>query len=381
MSNDTPKQGVDVPYETSVDEQTLSLFKTRVQNANIRNGRGSPQESTSNLLTGFNHRMAPLYAPKNVDGTGYVFWTRPDMNFNEDNVNQSRRMLEMLRGKRNSQMAALIGMLDPFCEMLSVSKDLIGFGNTFHHEVGFDNRCAFIPVLSNLLVSLSGFPDSTLDVYTSEEGMVREQWSMVDSTYQPNSAFNLNATFRNVDGDVITSLIGLMLEYAAGVRTGLFLPRPINMFTNTIDYQMRCYRFILDPTRRYVRKYGIANALFPTNDSMGMIMNISGSQPLITDNDQLSIQFQANVASYNDPIIIQEFNDLVRIFNPDMQPYDPNGFEYLPRAYNSMVMLTPEIAGMMNFNGYPQIDPNTYEFQWWVYADDYNRRYKELMNG
>ena len=203
----------------------------------------------------------------------------------------------------------------------------------------------------------------------------------MDSTYQPTAAFNLNAAFGNIDGDVLTTLFGLMLEYSSGVRTGLFLPRPINMYTNTIDYQMRCYRFILDPTRRYVRKYGIANACFPTNDSMGMIMNIGGNQPLVTDNDQLNIQFQANVASYNDPIIIQEFNDLVRIFNPDMQPYNPYRDEYLPKGYQSMMMLTPEIAGLMNFDGYPQIDPNTYEFQWWVYSEDYRRREQELMHG
>lgn len=381
MSNDTPAQGVELPYDLSVSEAELQERQNWARSAELRSARGNSQESTSNLFTGFNHRMAPLYAPKNVDGTGYVFWTRPDMNFSEDNINQSRRIMEMLRGKRNSQSAALIGMLDPFCELLSASKGLTGFGDTFHHEVGFNNRCAFIPILSNLLVSLTGFPDSTLDVYTSEEGMVREQWSMVDSTYQPNAAFNLNAAFRNIDGDVLTTLFGLMLEYSSGVRTGLFLPRPINMYTNTIDYQMRCYRFILDPTRRYVRKYGIANACFPTNDSMGMIMNIGGNQPLVTDNDQLNIQFQANVASYNDPIIIQEFNDLVRIFNPDMQPYNPYGDEYLPKGYQSMMMLTPEIAGLMNFDGYPQIDPNTYEFQWWVYSEDYRRREQELMHG
>lgn len=377
MSNDTQDKQ-NPPYEIDPDERSLQQASRTTRAIETQSGRGNSKSTLSNIFTGFNHRMAPLYVPKNVENTGFTFFTRPDCNFNKQNMEASRKLLEVQRSGRGSQSAAIIGMLDPLNEWLLLDKKHIQLGAPFNKEVLFDNKCAFMPILSNLLMSLSGFPDSTLDVWTSEEGLIREQVVYADSIYEVNNAFNISATFRNIDGDPITTYLNFMVDYISGVKRGWYIPRADNLFQRAVDYQTRVYRLIMDPTKRYVRKFGIINAMFPITDAMGAAMNINGFNPIVTDTDQISVQFSAVGAYYNDPIIIQEFNDVVCTFNPDMLPYNDYTTEYLPEGKDFMRQLTRDEIGMFNYRGYPRIDPNTYELTWWIYSDQYETIMSEV---
>lgn len=370
MSNDNQDKIV-LPYELDPDDRSIRQASQRTRAVEKKSGRGSSRDTLTNIFTGFNHRMAPLYVPKNVDNTGFTFFTRPDCNFSLDNMISSRKMQEATRAGRGSQAAAIIGMLDPLNEWLLLDKKNPRLGAPFAREVQFDNKCAFIPMLSNLITSLTGFPDSTLDVWTSEEGLIREQVAYVDSIYEVNNAYTLSAQFRNIDGDPITTYLNFLVDYMSGVRKGTYIPRAENMYQRVVDYQSRVYRLVMDPTKRYVRKFGIANALFPITDAMGASMNISGNNPLVTDTDQVSVQFYAIGAYYNDPIIIQEFNDVVATFNPDMFPVDENSSDFIPYGKDFMRKLTREEIGIFNYRGYPRINPNTYELDWWIYGDQY----------
>ena len=370
MSNDNQDKIV-LPYELDPDDRSIRQASQRTRAVEKKSGRGSSRDTLTNIFTGFNHRMAPLYVPKNVDNTGFTFFTRPDCNFSLDNMISSRKMQEATRAGRGSQAAAIIGMLDPLNEWLLLDKKNPRLGAPLAREVQFDNKCAFIPMLSNLITSLTGFPDSTLDVWTSEEGLIREQVAYVDSIYEVNNAYTLSAQFRNIDGDPITTYLNFLVDYMSGVRKGTYIPRAENMYQRVVDYQSRVYRLVMDPTKRYVRKFGIANALFPITDAMGASMNVSGNSPLVTDTDQISVQFYAIGAYYNDPIIIQEFNDVVATFNPDMFPEDENRSEFIPYGKDFMRKLTREEIGIFNYRGYPRINPNTYELDWWIYGDQY----------
>lgn len=370
-------QPEDLPYTLDPDSNSTVANTKTARSIEEQSGRGSSRSSLSNLFTGFNHRMAPLYAPKNTDSVGYTFFTRPDLNFNKQNLNNSRKLIEVLRAGRSSQSAAIIGMLDPENEIMALDPAHCKLGSPFHSKVQFDNRMAFIPLLSNLLVSLTGFPDSTLDVWTSDEGLVREQVSYVDSILEINNRYALSASFRNIEGDPITTFLNFYLDYISGVRRGWYQPRTANILQRRVDYQMRVYRFIMDPTRRYIRKYGIANAVFPVNDTMGAVMNINGNSPLVSDNDQINVQFEAIGAYYNDPIILQEFNDTVAMFNTDMLPLYDSGTSFVPRGKDSMMLIDRSEIALFNYRGFPHIDTNSYEISWYVYTDEY----KEVMKG
>ena len=339
----------------------------------LRSGRGDSRRTISSLFTGFNHRMAPLYVPRNAERCGYTFYTRPDYNFSEDNIGVSRRLTEALRGGYESQAVAIMSMLDPTNALFSYNKNIAKLGAPLRSGIGADPKQAFIPFLSTLQLSLTGFPDSTLDVYTSEEGLFREQIAMVDSTYLVNNVFPLNATFRNVEGDPITTYLVFALEYMAAVKAGDMIAKWSNIYRKRIDYQHRIYRFIMDPTNRYIRKYGIANAVFPVNDSLGASMNISANEIFVNSNDTIDVQFQAQGAYYMDPVILEDFNRVVRRFNPDMQPANWDAITYVPRG--DLVKLSPSELVMFNWMGYPQIDLNTYELNWYVPQAKYDEVY------
>lgn len=377
MSNDTQDNRTP-PYEIDPDERSMQQASRTARVVETKSGRGNSRSSLYNVFTGFNHRMAPLYVPKNIENVGFTFITRPDCNFNAMNMAATRKLKKVKEGGRSSQSAAVIGMLDPLNEWLSLNPKNPKLGLPFNQDVMFDNKNAFMPILSNLLLTLTGFPDSTLDVWTSGEGLVREQVTYADSIYEVNNAFPISATFRNIDGDPLTTYLNFMVDYISGVRRGWYVPRPDNIFSRTVDYQSRVYRFIMDPTKRYVRKYGIINAMFPITDAMGASMNVNNADPIITDNDTINVQFAANGAYYNDPIIIQEFNDVVATFNPDMLPEDEQSPEFLPYGKDFMRRLTRDEIGLFNYRGYPRIDPNTYEMTWWIYAEQYETIMSEV---
>ena len=90
-----------LPYEPEFQIGVDDVFgTTHRQNVEQKSGRGNSRKTISNLFSGFNHRMAPLYVPKNLDSTGYTFFTRPDLNLNEENVLNSRRIREMFPGSK-----------------------------------------------------------------------------------------------------------------------------------------------------------------------------------------------------------------------------------------------------------------------------------------
>jgi hypothetical protein len=135
---------------------------------------------------------------------------------------------------------------------------------------------------------------------------------------------------------------------------------------------MRIYRFVTDVTGRYVTKMGIANATYPLNDSMGMFMNVPNqNNEIITETDQLSITLQCDVVQYNDPIIKQEFNEVVCMHNPDMWPANARAQTFKPRG-KGLVNITGTNKINSNLYGYPRVDIDSNELQWWGYEKELN---------
>lgn len=340
-------------------------------------GRGDSNRALTNAYMGFNHRMSPNRLSKNLETPGLTFFTRPDLNFNEDNMRSSRRFNKMMENPLASDAYGIIAALDPESP-LTLRKDVSGLGAPLREGIPFDNRQAFIPFLSNTLISLSGWPDNALDIYTSEEGIQKEQWSMVDSTYEINNTYSLSAAFRNVEGDPITTLFTTWLEWMAGSYDGTFIPKARSIIQREIEYQTRIYRLVLDPTMRFVTKIGACFAAFPLNDNLGAAINFSGSDFINTETDNINIQFHAIGARYQDPALVEDFNYVVGMFNPDMLPLIASDDEYLPRGKDYMRLLTREEIIVFNYYGYPRINPITMELQWWVYSDDYESVMSEI---
>lgn len=359
------------------------IWKNRI---GLSLGKGLPNELLTNALSGFNHRIVTQSLPQHRELQGYVFITRPDINLSEDNIANSRFFSWLASKPVDSVEFSILAALDPECPLTNPHKRR---GMPTDARIPFDNLQAFTPILTTQLRSLSGFPDQTLDVWMSPEGAFREQYGMVDSVYEVNNAFTLNATFNNCIGDPVMLYVRGIMEYSSGVRRGLFKPKTYNQVSRRIDYQSRIYVFKFDPTGRRVINWGAAMVAWPMNDNEGSLLNYQADRSIVDDTREVNIQFQCIGARYRDPLLFETFNETVAMFNPDLipdygAPLPSNGSEdslqynsYSPIGGDGLVEISEELLPIFNWYGYPIVDPDTNAFRWFVSIEQYNRILRE----
>lgn len=299
----------------------------------------------SDMFYGFNHRQ--IYPPmqNNKDQYGYTFFTRPELNLSTNNLMSDRIFIPLLSGDELSIPRYIRCLLDPSLFKKGIKSRLL------------DNNSPFMNVLSNNLLTISGFTDMALNVYDSPQGIYGEQVSIVDSVSKQYSAYNLSVNFRNIPGDPITTLFGYWEHYQSMVFEGKLDPDLSMIINNTIDYSCRIYRVVLDYSKTRVQKIACANASFPVSNPTGNSVAYEYDKVYNDSNDQIPIDFKCNGFEYGDIILIKEFNMLVEKFNPGMRNDNREKMYY---------KAPQEVLAIMNNRGYPRIDPNTYEMQWWL---------------
>jgi hypothetical protein len=337
-------------------KKSLSINQQEIDKLSRNTGFSRVFSPMGDAFHGIDHRSAGSSFQKNTDHQGLVLFTRPQLNLSYNNVLADRQLLSLLDKDPRSIYRAMRVMLDP-----RTTKD--GSGSDL-----FDSKQAFMTILTNSLVSISGFPDITVNTYTSTEGIRKEAYSIIDDVAEINNVYDITATFSNIKGDPITSLFHAWIRYAGNVYSGDMVPYPEKIVENEVDYQTRIWRLILDATKKYVVKIGCANVAFPMASPLGSAFNYSSDLPYSTTNDQISIPFRCMGAEYQDPILYNEFNLTVQIHNPDMVDGRRESF-YHKLAQSEM--------DAFNFNGYPRIEPTTLELEWWISIDEYN----ELTTG
>ena len=315
---------------------------------------GDPRTAVGDAFYGVDHRQITSPAPANHDQHGLTFFTRPQLNLTDSNVLNVRKLVSLMTGESVSVQRMVRNVLDPRltdpCPVL-------------------DPKSAFIPVLSNLLLSLNGWPDPTIESYTSKPGVAGEEISFVDGYIDDKATYSLQAKFRNVVGDPISLMIDSWIQYEDCVFSGKMLPYPDFIANNEIDYMSRVYRLVLDKTRRYVQKIAACGACYPTASTTGQSFNYESDAPRNASLDELQINFRAIGWIYNDYMLVSNFNNVVGVFNPDMRTRN---------LERSMVRIPHEQLMYFKNRGYPRIDPNTMEMQWWISPGEYNSRIAAL---
>lgn len=353
------------------------------------NGFGSLTRPQTNNLRGINVNLNGVPAPANQDSYGLTFFTRPDLNMTYDNISVDRMLLSLTQDDPTSMAMAIRCMLD----------SRITTGESSDRVVSdiFDDSQAFIPVLTNNLVSISGWPDIIADTYTSKEGVFKEAWSMVDGTTHIYNTYDLTANFRNIQGDPITLLMLAWVRYASLVYDGTLVPYASNVINNIIDYNTRIYRIVLNKENTYVQKIAACGAAFPSVVPIGASFNYSDDAVFNKDNDQISIRFNCIGANYMDPILIEEFNKTVGRANMVMST-EKNRGQYMVRlhpgsTYSASGEVPPNtkekgelgdigklLINILTHKLYPRINPQTLAFEWWAYKDDYVKAIKDYTN-
>jgi hypothetical protein len=304
-----------------------------------------------NTVYGINHRQTQLALPFNRDGFGLTFFTRPRMNLTTNNIRFVRQMYPLLNTEPRSIQRIIRTTLDP----------LIAYGSDPRNKEikspYVDDLNMFIPLLTNLCLTISGWPDFVVDTRTTPEGHYREAHSMVDSSVEIKNTYELSASFRNIPNNPVTLLFYFWLFYMSKVFEGELIPYGSSLYECEMDYNTRIYRLILDPSKRYVQHILSTGAAFPLNAPVGALGNFDSTQPFNDANDNVNIRFQCIGMDYNDPIQITEFNQAVAIMNPAMA--DDVRDDYL-------IQIPYQVLSFFNMRGYPRIDPSSMELQWYI---------------
>jgi hypothetical protein len=321
--------------------------------------RGELSKAATNAFWGFNHRNVGAQVKPNSDNHGLTFFTRPRLNLSYDNISGVRTFAPLLTGDPRTLPRAIRCILDPVSHRGIDKPEITPLSCPM---VDPDN--AFIPLLSNLLTSMSGWPDSVMDTHTSPNGLANESWSMVDSLPMDYTTNDLTINLRNMSGDPISLLMHVWTQYASRVSEGSMLPWPEAIAENEKDYDTRIYRLVLDHRRKYITKIAAIGYGAPYVNPLGAAFNFDMTQPTIQDNQEISIPFKCSGFIYNDPILVIEFNSLVAEYLPHMANGNREG---------TMVKLKDEEKDFFNSNGYPRIsEDGLMELEWWVKKGEYD---------
>jgi len=314
---------------------------------------GSIDKAISNNLYGINHQGVKSIISENRDSYGYVFFTRPQLNMSTYNLRNLRHFYSLLTTDHATIQRYVRCTLDPRINMPhkgSVTSPLV------------DPSFAFIPVLSNNIKTMSGWPDIVLPTFSSKQGVRREQTTMADGTTDIYDSFDLDCVFKNTKDEPIILMMQTWLYYAAAVFEGVLTPYVDMITENMIDYNTRIYRLVMDESKRVVKKIAATGASFPINVPTGKFFDYDSESKYNTQAKDINIRFKSVGAMYNDDILVREFNDTSVIFNRDLQKIIDGGYK------NTLLYekIPEELLSVFNHRGYPLIDTNTFELNWWV---------------
>ena len=314
-------------------------------------GIGSLDKAITRNLYGINHRQTPPGVLMNKDMYGYTFWTRPQLNLSGNNIRNDRIFYDLLTTQTNSIQIYVRCMLDP--------RLASGFNKAESKVTSplVDPFQAFIPLFTNSLLSVSGWPELQVPTFSSHPGLYKEVYAQADGTTKIYNDFDIDATFRNYRGDPLLYMIFIWMKYQSLVFEGIIAPYPDYILNNTLDYNTRIYRLVMDHNKTFVKKIAATGVSFPTALPIGGMFDFNSDDPYNEQLREITIRFTSLGAEYIDSILVHEFNETVKIFNPYMRD------EYRDEA---MVVVPFNYLILFNNSGYPRINIDTFELLWYV---------------
>lgn len=319
-------------------------------------GTSLRDESIDDSFIGLNIGERNSNTPINTENHGYTFFTRPYMNLSEENCMVDRRLSMILNPNPQSIERKIRAYLDPELHRT--------MGQSWCPGVDVNNP--FIPILSNNLISLTGFEDFTLNMASTTPGVYRDVMSIPDDVPYQYGTVDLQATFRNIVGDPITFLFYIWLVYMGLNKEGRIMPYPELLLMHEFDANFRVYRLVMDKTMTYVTRLAAPGACVPINAPTGQILNKTGDHaesPFNTANEQLNFSFRCMGLTTYDHILIYEFNDLVQTFSPNMRD---------GARGHLTIKLKQEEKRWFTRRALPFINPENMELEWHVNIEYYN---------
>lgn len=330
-------------------------------------GIGSLDKAIGLNEYGLNFSQAPTQVPRNKEQPGFVFFTRPQLNMQTDNIRNVRQFYNLLTDNGLSKEMRIRCLLDP---RLGAGYQYLNVQAPIIRSPLVDNENAFIPNLTNNLMTLTGWPEEVMTFQRSKEDVYRGTHTQAQGVHMINSSYTLNATFRNTMNNPIIQMFHYWMVYMSCVTTlGTLRPYPDFEAMDIKDYNTRIYHITLDAQMERVTGIYACGAAIPSSNSVSQYADYNRVAPIVDVNKDFTISFECDGAIILDPILFYTFNKVVAAFCPGMR--DGN------RQW-SMQKLGKFDRNYFRSIAYPYIDPQTNKFELYVPKDLYEKRMVQI---
>ncbi|MFM7008370.1 MAG: hypothetical protein ACKO0Z_03440 [Betaproteobacteria bacterium] len=312
-----------------------------------------PSDVSANLeLIGINHRQIPRPVPINKERMGYVFFSRPAMNMSSANFAGIPELAPIYNTENPISLKRYIRhMLDPrLTQNTGVKCPLL------------IDDLGLIPLFTNFLESLSGAPEPSIDIWTSQPNQYGGVFSMADGHCKTYGQFTVSTSFRNMPGSPILDMARLWTSYQAYVHDGQMSPHPDMLVQNEVDSQVGIYIFKMDHTNRFVTHMTWIPVAHPINPPTSAYADYNNKDVYNDAHHTLNIQWNCIGVYYDHPIIFWAFNRLITSFCPSMAD---------GAREKAFIQLDGDDLVTFNNVGYPRVNYKTNELEWWVRNADY----------
>lgn len=298
----------------------------RAMAASAQGGMDNQTQIFMSRLDRFGHNS---FMP-NRESSGVTFITRPSLNLSDASLRRSRMHMPLLTGNVNSLALGIRFALDQ--DLARVNEDKAFMSKFYNHY------SPFLDPLCNGMVSCSGWPDPFIETYTSDPGYHNEDQTIVAGGDNMHRTYDLTFTFQDMQYSPILTIFMMWLEYMRKVAKGEMPAYLYQINQQIINYTVSIYRFVLDPSRRFITRYARALGCFPKMIPYGSIMAVNPGEQYVNTISDFSIQFTVNDVKYDDYAIIDDFNRMMRNYcpgigspnNPPRRPTPENNFVGLP---------------------------------------------------
>ena len=344
------------PFQNLMTNESLGMLELATQIANISSGAGWGEKYSKFVSSAGGKAQSVLFnqshvntlagmekfnlncAPPNILHSGYVFMSKPRLMLTSANLKQDRVM-------------ALLDTLDPLRYETSMRGYLDShlptipeFQQEFSKCPYFNSTSPFIIPAQNALRQIAGYPDFSLNTYTTQGGDFEEDQTQASGSDFCSRTYNFNLDFMDIQGTYLFQFFYYWVRYIALIKMGIMNPYNDDMAQRLLNYTTRIYRFIMSPNKRQIQICSAVTGCFPTNVPFGSMFDFNKDEHRIHAAHRFSVPFVGNAVDYQDWAILVEFNILVNRYTQLEKKIKSGEVIEVPRLPQYNYIGTPYIA-------------------------------------
>jgi hypothetical protein len=252
-----------------------------------------------------------------MEHAGFVFVTRPRCNMMSSNIKADRVLALLNTLDPQTVNAAIRHMLDTELNKVYPGRIIYDVDMSM-----FNPENPFIPVLTNNLDTLSGWPDVVVETESTEGGFYGENITYPKGHDQLSRDYELSATFKDMQGNLLAMLLMMWNRWIWTTCLGLTSLYRRDIIKRRMGFSSSIYRFVLDSGKKSIVKWAKATGCYPKIMPIGSFFNYDRNNHAFEPIRDISTSFVvAGKVDYMDPIVLLEFNTLVKRYCPNIESY------------------------------------------------------------